>query len=348
LLAALVQRRQMALLLISHDLPRVAELCAEIHVLEQGRVVESGSAQTLLTQPQHAATRRLSAALHAPAPPPVVAAVGTAPVSARALSVSYATRRWPWTAPVSPILSDVDVDLPAGLRLGVVGSSGSGKSTLARALLGLLRPLHGEVRWFGDVLSALSETRRRALRPRLQMVFQDPMRSLDPLQRVDAMLDEALRRGVPASAAERAQRAAAVLVDVGLDADALLRYPNQFSGGQRQRLAIARALATDPTVLICDEATSALDSATQNQILDLLDRLARDRGLALLFIAHDLIAVARLCQQVLVLEQGRVVEQGNAAERIAAPQSQALRELVEALPRALRTCGSGLARDLCL
>ena len=233
-------------------------------------------------------------------------------------------------------LSNIDLALAGGARLGVVGSSGSGKSTLARALLGLLPPQRGLVRWFDEDFASMPERRRRRLRPRLQMVFQDPFRSLDPLQSVARMLDEALQRTPGTTAPERAQRARELLRAVDLDDTALIRYPSQFSGGQRQRLALARALATQPDVLICDEATSALDSATQNQVLGLLDRLAAKRGIALLFISHDLGAIARLCQQVLVLEGGRVVEQGAASARMAAPKSAALRELVEALPRSLR------------
>ena len=340
LLAELVRARGLALLLISHDLPRVAEICAQMHVLERGSLVESGTSQSLLMRPQHPATQRLSAALHATRPPPETAKAGASQLSASALSVSYRRAwRWPWRRPPDAALSAIDLLLTAGLRLGVVGSSGSGKSTLARALLGLLPQLQGQVCWFGENFLQLSERRQRALRPRVQLVFQDPFRSLDPLQRVDRMLAEALShspRGKISSALDRGQRAHQLLLAVGLDSEALDRYPSQFSGGQRQRLAIARALATDPDVLICDEATSALDSATQNQVLDLLDQLARERGIALLFIAHDLLAVARLCQQVMVLEQGRVVEFGDAAACIAAPQSNALRELVEALPVSLR------------
>ncbi|HWS28374.1 MAG TPA: ATP-binding cassette domain-containing protein, partial [Xanthomonadales bacterium] len=171
-------------------------------------------------------------------------------------------------------------------------------------------------------------------RSRVQLVFQDPFRSLDPMQRVDGMLIEALGYAdPPVPADERQQAARAALIDVGLDAAALHRYPSQFSGGQRQRLAIARALATRPRVLICDEATSALDHDTQAQILALLDQLARERQLALLFISHDLHAIARLCDSLLVLDRGRVVETGVPASLLVNPASDALRALVEALPR---------------
>ncbi len=350
LLAALTRQRGMALLLISHDLPRVAELCTQVHVLDAGVCVETGVAADLLARPRHPATRRLSAALQASPAGPIAPATGPPLLSAHTLEIRYARgRRWPWQAPPLPVLSDIDLALAGGARLGVVGSSGSGKSTLARALLGLLPPQRGQVRWFGEDCAGLHERRRRSLRPRLQMVFQDPFRSLDPLQSVARMLDEALQHAPGRDALGRARRARELLAAVDLDDSALTRYPSQFSGGQRQRLALARALATDPDVLICDEATSALDSATQNQVLELLDRLASERGIALLFISHDLGAVARLCQQVLVLEGGRVVEQGDARARMAAPQSRALRELVEALPASLRerlASGDSTAREL--
>ncbi|MCE7932749.1 MAG: ABC transporter ATP-binding protein [Xanthomonadales bacterium PRO6] len=241
---------------------------------------------------------------------------------------------WPWLRVRPPEVEAVSLQLARGARLGVVGGSGSGKSTLARGLLGLMRPRAGVVRWLGEDLAGMSNARQRALRPRVQMVFQDPWRSLDPMQRIDAMLDEALRCAPQAPAAgARATQARALLDAVGLHEQALRRWPSQFSGGQRQRIAIARALATAPEVLVCDEATSALDHDTRNQVLDLLDRLAHERGLALLFITHDLDAVARLCEQLLVLEGGRVVERGATAERLVRPRSRALQEMVAALPR---------------
>lgn len=231
------------------------------------------------------------------------------------------------------MVEGLSLSLAPGERLAVVGSSGSGKSTLARGLLGLMPVLSGRVDWFGRSLSELESRQLRRWRRRVQMVFQDPYRTLDPLQRVDRMLFEALSFApTPPTAGQQLDRALALLREVGLDEAALWRYPSQFSGGQRQRLAIARALACEPEVLICDEATSALDPAVQAQILDLLDSLATLRGLALLFISHDLGAVARLCQRLLVMDQGRAVETGPVASLLANPQSPALRALVAALP----------------
>ncbi len=320
LLAAATQRRGMALLLISHDLPRVAEYCERIYRLQQGRVV-AAPLQCCAPTPAPALT---------PAPAPALA---PALIEARGLSLSYASNwRWPWQKPLARVIDGLDLRLTAGQRLAVIGSSGSGKSSLARGLLRLLPALGGEVRWFGQDLARLTTTQLRLVRPRVQLVFQDPFGSLDPLQRVDAMLAEALRY-VPFAGAQLRQSVHGLLAAVGLPADAATRYPSQFSGGQRQRLAIARALATQPAVLICDEATSALDADTQTQILNLLDRLAAERGLALLFISHDLAAVARLCDRLLVLDGGRIVEQGETAQLLNAPQSAALRALLDARPQ---------------
>ncbi len=322
LLAGLAAQRGMGLLLISHDLPRVAEYCARIYRLQGGRAHPDASGA------QPAAVPRVPR--QAPVP-----ARGEALIATSDLMLSHASGpRWPWQPAPAPALRGATLTLAAGQRLGVVGGSGSGKSTLARGLLGLLRPSAGKVQWFGHELRALDLPTLRRFRRRVQMVFQDPYRSLDPMQRIDAMLHEALAfASVPGAPGERQTAALAALESVGLDSSALRRYPAQFSGGQRQRLAIARALACGPEVLVCDEATSALDSETQWQILQLLDRLAAARGLVLVFISHDLDAVRWLCDALLVLDRGEVVEQGVAKALLAQPASNALRALVEALPR---------------
>lgn len=325
LLVTATRARGMALLLISHDLPRVAEYSDRVLLLENGRLCAS-------TLPASFGSR---AAL--PSEPTAPDISNPSRLAARTLTLHYrSTHAWPWTPPPDAVVNAVDLTLAAGQRLAIIGGSGSGKSTLARGLLGLLPAAAGEVRWFGEALTSLDRQRLRRWRRRVQMVFQDPFRTLDPLQRIDHMLDEALSFAPqPQPRAERAAAARALLIDVGLDAESLARYPSQFSGGQRQRLAIARALACEPEVLICDEATSALDQLVQTQILDLLDALARRRGLALLFITHDIDAVARLCQRLLVMDAGRVVEQGDVAELLARPQSPALQALLAARQAAL-------------
>lgn len=324
LLVAAARHRDMGLLLISHDLPRVAEYCPRVYRLSGGRAHLQVAEAALEPSLPSAAV-----------PSSAVTAHQGVCIESRKLSLSHASGwRWPWQQAPKPTLDQVSFALAPGQRMGIVGSSGSGKSTLARGLLGLMPADSGEVLWFDQPLRTLGRANLRRWRSRVQLVFQDPFRSLDPMQRVDQMLDEALGHGdPPAPRSERAQAARAALTDVGLDAAALDRYPSQFSGGQRQRLAIARALATRPRVLICDEATSALDHDTQAQILALLDRLARQRQLALLFISHDLHAVAGLCDSLLVLDQGRVVEAGLPTTLLTNPASEALRALVAALPR---------------
>lgn len=325
LLAGAAERRGMGLLLISHDLPRVAEYCRRVYRLGNRRAK---------LQPATPGPSAIGSDCAGVIASPVTA--GPPLLLARELSLRYDDGwRWPWQ-PRPPLAVDAaTLALNAGQRLAIVGSSGSGKSTLARGLLGLMPASGGELQWFGRNFATLDGRTRRGWRARVQLVFQDPFRSLDPLQRVDAMLSEALghaREPLPVAARAAASRAA--LLAVGLDADALLRYPSQFSGGQRQRLAIARALATAPEVLICDEATSALDDVTQAQVLELLDQLARRHGLALVFVSHDLRAVAWLCDSMLVLDRGRVVEAGAPRALIANPASAALQALVAALPGA--------------
>jgi ABC-type glutathione transport system ATPase component len=328
LLVRLCHQQGMALLLISHDLARVASCCERIHVLERGSIVESASTTELLAAPRSTAARTLVEALHAP-PRGTDRPAGGAPVLAcRELALSH-QQGWSWR-PRPRAIDGVSLDVRAGHRLGVVGRSGSGKSTLARGLLRLLPVRGGTLEWFGEGIGHRPERQLRRLRPRLQMVFQDPFRSLDPLQPVDAMLAEALVAG---GRAPTAQAIDELLVAVGLDPAWRARYPSQFSGGQCQRLAIARALATDPALLVCDEATSALDLVTQAQVLALLDRLAHERGMALVFIAHDLLAVEWLCDELLVLEGGRAVEQGAAQAHLAEPRTAPLAQLVSARAR---------------
>lgn len=323
LLVTATRVRGMALLLISHDRPRVAEYCDRVLALEDGRLRTLDRHEAV---PGHVTPARESAAR----PADICLAADT-------LTLSYQSGScWPWSKKLPAQVDQVSLSLAAGQRLAVVGGSGSGKSTLARGLLGLMPARAGEVRWFGRLLSELKGSDLRRRRRRVQMVFQDPFRTLDPLQRVDQMMFEALDFApLPLPRVERAAKALELLADVGLDVEAMGRYPSQFSGGQRQRLAIARALACNPDVLICDEATSALDHEVQTQILDLLDRLARQRGLALLFISHDLDAVQRLCHQLLVMAAGRVVEHGAVADLLAQPRSQSLRELLAARPKRL-------------
>jgi oligopeptide/dipeptide ABC transporter ATP-binding protein len=229
-------------------------------------------------------------------------------------------------------VNDVSLVLNRSEAVGLVGESGSGKSTVGRLLLGLLRPTAGQVSFDGIDLRQARRVQLARLRPRMQLIFQDPYSSLDPRRRVGVQVADgpAIHRLWPRR--ERAERVAALLGQVGLSGYHAPRFPGQFSGGQRQRLAIARALATSPDFLVADEPVSALDLSVQAQVLNLLADLRRDLGLTMLFISHDLAAVRSLCDRVVVMYLGRVMEEGPTGAVFAAPQHPYTRALLSAMP----------------
>jgi ABC-type oligopeptide transport system ATPase subunit len=237
-------------------------------------------------------------------------------------------------------LDGVSLSVDAGEALGVVGESGSGKSTLARAILGLVAPAAGSIRVGGmEIAGANAETLRK-LRRQVQMVFQDPYGSLDPRMRVADIVGEAIDiHGLAKSDDDRSQRVQQALTAVGLDRLSGGKYPHQFSGGQRQRIGIARALAVEPRLLVCDEPVSALDVSVQAQIVNLLLDLKASRSLALLFVAHDLAVVSRLCERVAVLYLGQIVEMGTTEAVLERPQHPYTQALVAAMP----VMGSGFS-----
>ncbi|WP_067479816.1 dipeptide ABC transporter ATP-binding protein [Actinomadura hibisca] len=310
-----------AVVLISHDLAVVARLADRIAVMRDGTIVEQGPAERILTDPGDPYTKALLAAVPEGTAPP--ATPGPPVLQARSITKRFGDR----TA-----LGDVSFDLHAGETLGLVGESGSGKTTLARIALGLLPADSGEVTLTGEPWSALPERLRRPHRHRIQPVPQDPAGAFDPRHTVARILTEALAvAGTPR--ADRRDRAADLLRQVGLGPEHLGRRPRQLSGGQRQRVAIARALASDPAVLVCDEPTSALDVSVQAEILALLGRLQAEHGLAMLFITHDLAVVRQVAHRVMVLKDGDVVESGPAAEVLASPEHPYTRTLLAAAPR---------------
>ncbi|MCI1018425.1 ABC transporter ATP-binding protein [Microbacterium sp. C5A9] len=242
----------------------------------------------------------------------------------RAAGFAYGSRR---------VLDDVSLSLDEGDSLGLVGESGAGKSTILRLLLGLSAPRDGQVLFEGTPLSLRDRAQMRRFRASVQPVFQDPYSSLDPRQRIDRIIGEPLRSLGLASGADAQRRIAEALESVGLPADTARRYPHEFSGGQRQRIAIARAVVSRPRVLLADEPVSALDVTTRVQVLGLLDRLRRENGLSLVMVSHDLTAIASACDRTVVLQNGRVVEQGSTASVLHAPQDPYTRALVDAVPR---------------
>ncbi|MER6360508.1 ABC transporter ATP-binding protein [Kitasatospora sp. NPDC001527] len=318
-----------ALVVISHDLGVIARTCRRLLVMRDGRVVESGTTDEVLTAPQHPYTKQLLAAvprLETPSPAAANSTPGAEPLlTVGGLRKTYGARRRAVTA-----LDGVDLVLHPGETLGLVGESGSGKSTLARALVQVHAPSGGEIRFRGQEFGRGGE---RAARREVQLVFQDPYSSLNPRMTAGQIVAEPLIAHGLGDRAARARRVAELLEQVGLDPESAGRHPRAFSGGQRQRIGIARALAPEPSVLICDEPVSALDVSVQAQVLDLLARLQRELGLALLFIAHDLAVVRQVSHRIAVMHRGRIVETGPADRVVTAPEHPYTAELLAAVPR---------------
>lgn len=240
-------------------------------------------------------------------------------------------------------VADVDLELGAGETVALVGESGSGKSTLGRMIVRLIEPTSGAIRFRGEDLLALSARDLRRARRHFQVVFQDPYGSLNPRMRIgDALFEPLLVHGL-ATKNDRSSRVAAMLAEVGMPAEAAGRYPHEFSGGQRQRIGIARALASRPAFLVADEPVSALDLSVRAQIVNLLANLQRDRGIAMLFIAHDLALVEQIADRIAVLYLGRIVEQGPAATLLADPLHPYTASLIAAVPR-VRAAGEAKLR----
>ena len=332
----------LAIILISHDLAVVGRLADRIAVMYQGHIVEEGPAAAVLGDPQHAYTRSLLAAVGSlPEPDAPSEPVPSEPVPSEPVisvqGVSQDFRRDAGSKRTA--VNDVSFDVFAGESLGIVGESGSGKTTLARLLMGFDRPTRGLIRLDGLAWSELSERRRRGHRGAIQFVSQDPMSSFDPRFSVRRIVGQALaldRTTGPWTGA-RARAAVAVLLEqVGLMAELADRRPRELSGGQRQRVALARALAANPRILVCDEPVSALDVQTQARILDLLADIRDRLGLTIIFISHDLGVISRLCERVLVMKDGRVVESGPTRQVFQAPVHPFTRELVAAVPRVTR------------
>lgn len=312
--------RGLGVLLISHDLPLLGAHAQRVAILRRGALVESGETANVFREPAHEYTRELLAADRLPAPQ--ASMPGETLVTVEALSLRYPR------AP-APALREASFELRRGECLALIGESGSGKSSLGRALLRLLRgDVQGRVALDGEDLLQASRMRLRALRRRIGVVFQDPYASLDPRQRIVDIVGEPLRIHTDLDAAARRRQVGELLAQVGLDESALDRYPHQFSGGQRQRIAIARALAADPDLLVCDEAVSALDAQHRAGILALLERLKRERRLALLFITHDMAAATALAERVAVLHAGQVVEQGPLSAVLTEPRHPATQALL--------------------
>jgi peptide/nickel transport system ATP-binding protein len=326
------ERRGTGVLFITHDFGVVAEIADRVVVMQKGRIVEQGTRDEILRRPREPYTKMLIAAVPSLKPPPATKATGAVMLSTHDLSKTYGKKTFLFgRGRVVHAVKSVNIEVRRGETLGIVGESGSGKSTVARCISRLIEPTGGKIEIAGQDMSKLTASGMRDLRRSVQVVFQDPYRSLNPRRPIGASIIEGpVNFGL--SKAEAVKRARKLMVDVGLSADALDRYPHQFSGGQRQRICIARALAMEPVLLIGDEPVSALDVSVQAQVLELLAEVKRKFDLALLFITHDLRVAAQICDRVAVMKQGEIVEQGPTEALFANPQHPYTRELFEAAP----------------
>ena len=324
-------RLGMSMLFITHDLGIVRKLADRVCVMNTGKIVEHGPVERVFTAPEHPYTRALLAAEPKPDPAqphpeaPVV-------ISTDNLKVWFPIKRGVLRKVVGHIkaVDGISIEIRRGETLGVVGESGSGKTTLGLAILRLISS-NGPVVFMGHTIQGLKFKQMRPYRRDMQIVFQDPYGSLSPRMSVSDIIEEGLWVHHPhLSADERTRRVIAALTDVGLDPDARFRYPHEYSGGQRQRIALARALALEPTFIVLDEPTSALDMLIQSQMVDLLRDLQKKRDLTYMFISHDLRVVAALASRLLVLRNGKMVEEGAASDLFKNPKSDYTRALFAA------------------
>jgi len=337
LLRQINRERGLTTILITHDFGVVAELADRVLVMHEGRIVERGSLDDVFYATRDPYTRRLlGAVVRLDQAPPLRAARGEAPL----LEVTDLVKHFPVRR---GLLFDREVDrvravdgvsfsVAAGETLGLVGESGSGKSTLSRAVLQLLRPTSGSVRFEGREIAGLSRRRMQPLRAEMQMIFQDPYASLNPRKRIGQIVGEPLRLHGRASGAELRSRVGGLLERVGLAPEHYNRFPHEFSGGQRQRIGIARALALRPKLIVADEPVSALDVSIRAQILDLLSELQSEFGLTYIFVAHDIGVVRHISDRIAVMHEGRLVEQGPADSVCERPTDAYTKTLIAAVP----------------
>lgn len=340
------QRLDATLVYVSHDLNVIRRLCARTIVMREGHVIEAGRTEQVFTRPRSDYARSLVAAiprLDAPGPGKESVVAGPAHLSLNAVTFAYRQSGGllPWRRRTGPLALDgINLTVPKGQTLGVVGESGSGKSTLAALIAGAIGGHEGRIALGGEEVSGHARTRSADERRRIQLVFQDPLASLNPTQTVAEILSRPLRLYGGLTAAAARSRAGDLLAEMELGPEFLARRPRQLSGGQQQRVGLARALAAEPDLVICDEVTSALDVTIQAAVLDLFQRLQRERGMTSLFISHDLAVIARVSHLVAVLERGGLREFGPRESVLADPRDPYTRQLLAA------SAGVGTEADL--
>jgi peptide/nickel transport system ATP-binding protein len=343
LMVELTKANHTAVLLISHDLGMVARYCSRVIVMQQGDVVEQGPTQELLAHPKHPYTRKLLAAMPQRGPERSIPEAATPIVSVRDLVVDYGGRQGFFRKEAAKrALHGIGLDVQPGEVVAVVGGSGSGKTTLGHAIAGLIRPTGGEIRFDGKPIDR-SETAYWDYRLNCQMVFQDPYSSLDPRMTIGDLVGEPLRLVPGMTRDGKRARVQEVLAEVGLGDGFATRFPHELSGGQRQRIAIARAIVRRPKFVIADEPVSALDVTVRAQVLALFAELQRKHGFSCLFISHDLGVVEQVADRVVVMNEGRIVEEGTRDAIFDRPQDAYTRKLLSAVP-GLETAPDGGVR----
>ncbi|MEJ2059578.1 MAG: dipeptide ABC transporter ATP-binding protein [Gammaproteobacteria bacterium] len=337
LMKSLQAEKGMSILFITHDLGVVAQVADRVAVMRAGKIVEQGEADDVLYSPRHDYTRQLIDALPENLPRTPRGHDGATPlIELQDLYVHFPVRKGILRRVVDHVkaVDGVSLQINQGEVLALVGESGCGKTTMGRALLGLQPVTRGNIRFHGRDLQGLRASSWRGLRRHLQIVFQDPMSSLNPRLTIAQALIEPMRvHGIGENEEDRLERARSVLRQVRLEEDSLWQLPQAFSGGQRQRIGIARALVLEPDFLLCDEITSALDVSVQAELLQLLLELKRERGLTLMFITHNIAVVEYISDRTAVMRDGRIIEVGETARVCGSPRDPYTRSLLAAVPR---------------
>ncbi|AVF02585.1 microcin ABC transporter ATP-binding protein [Devosia sp. I507] len=324
----------MAVILITHDLTIVRQFSEYVYVMQNGRVQEHNETEALFANPQHAYTKHLLASEPKGTALPLSDGEHETVLEGKEVKVTFTLKRGGFLKPDFfdlKAVDNLDIKLMRHETLGIVGESGSGKTTFGQALIRLIGNQGGQIWFDGERIDGRDRKAMRPLRSRMQIVFQDPFASLNPRMSIRQIIEEGLVvNGIGDNRNDRIDRVRQALRDAGLPDNILQRFPHEFSGGQRQRIAIARAIALEPEFILLDEPTSALDLSVQAQIIDLLRKLQDERGLSYLFISHDLKVVRALCHRVMVMQHGKIVEQGPVSEVLTNPATDYTRRLVRA------------------